>query len=109
MWSVECFFQRRELVRPCEHHVEESDDATFKFSTLACVDGCRAQSLPNNVFTDVGGNEERNARSESISFLQQLVEDDDNDSSEEELHDDENCIASAKVSDVTIHPTDHVG
>ena len=71
--------------------MEEGNDGTFKFrsylkillvlhvynkldsarldATSTSVDRGRGECLPDNAFTNVGGNEERNTRSETVAFL----------------------------------------
>lgn len=45
-----------------------------KFLTSACVHSCGAEGLPHDGLADVGGDEERDPRTETVAFLQQLVQ-----------------------------------
>ena len=68
--------------------MEESDDCALEFRATWSGDCVRAEGLPDDALADVGGNEERNSRSQAISLLKQLIQTDDNDSSKEKLQQD---------------------
>ena len=40
-----------------------------KILTSASVDGCGAEGFPDDGFTDVGGNEERDSRAQTVALL----------------------------------------
>ena len=65
--------------------------------TSAGVDSGGRKGFPDDGFADVGGDEERNARSQSVSLLQQLVKEQDDETRDEELDDDEQANAGADV------------
>jgi hypothetical protein len=62
-----------------------------------------SESLP-----DIGRNEQRNTRPQSITLLQQLIETDNNDSGEKELDNDENRIASTKIANISVHARQYI-
>lgn len=67
-------------------HATDQDISCEKwYYTSASVNGSRAKSLPNNGFTDVGGNEEGNAGSQTIAFLQKLIKQQDYQASNKQL------------------------
>lgn len=55
--SPECFTERTALVIPGEEKVEQGDDSTLELWAPAGVDSSGRKGLPNDRFTDVGGNE----------------------------------------------------
>ena len=65
--------------------MEESDDSSFELCTSARVDGSWTERLPDNSLTDVGGDEERDTRTKTIAFLEQLVQQQHNKTSTEKL------------------------
>jgi hypothetical protein len=54
--------------------MEQCNDSPFKFSATATVDSCGAKRLPDDILTDIGSNEQRNARSQTITFLKKFVQ-----------------------------------
>ena len=73
-------------VRPRQQEMEESNHCALKFSASGTCDCVWAECLPNDALTDVGGDEEGDARAQAISLLEQLIQTDDNDASKEQLH-----------------------
>ena len=69
----------------------------MKRLTSPRINGGRRKGLPHDGLADVGGDEERNARSQSVSLLQQLVKEQDDETRDEELDDDEQANAGADV------------
>jgi hypothetical protein len=58
--------------------VEEGDECTLELGSTAGVDRGGGEGLPNYGLADVGGNEEGNARTETVPLLEELVEEHDN-------------------------------
>ena len=50
--------------------MEESNDSTFEFSSLVSSDSDWGETLPEDIFTDVSSNEERNTTAKTISLLE---------------------------------------
>lgn len=71
---VECLLESTDLVVTGEQEVEKGDDGSLKLSSTASVDGGGAESFPNNVLTNVGGNEQRNTRSKTVTPLEKRLE-----------------------------------
>jgi hypothetical protein len=82
--------------------VEEGNNGSFEFSSRVSSDGDWAKSSPNNVLANVGGDEERDTRSKSISLLHHFIEHDDDDSGEDKLEDDEHGISEAEVRQISV-------
>lgn len=60
--------------------------------TSACVDSGGAEGLPHNCLTDVGCDEERDTRAQTIAFLQKLIQQQDNQTSNKELQREKQCL-----------------
>lgn len=71
--TEKCLLDRLHLVLARYEQVEESDESALKLVSATLVDGRRAQGLPDDVLANVGGDEERDGRSKTISLLQKLV------------------------------------
>lgn len=84
--AVERILQRFELVVPGQHEVEQSDDGALKLCATGTLDGVGREGLPNDVLTDVGGNEEGDRRAHAVALLEELVQAEHNDSGNAELH-----------------------
>ena len=72
IWSVcpiESLLNGEHLVWFGQEEVEESDDGTLELSSILGPDGDWRERFPKDDLTDVSGNEERNTRSQSITFL----------------------------------------
>ena len=72
--AVEGLTQTTDLVCPCCQKMKECNYSTFKLCPSARVDGGGAERLPDNRLTDVGSNEERDTRTETITFLKEFIE-----------------------------------
>ena len=83
--SVEGFPQSADLVLSGGQQVEEGDDGALELSAAAGVDGGGGEGLPDDRLADVGGDEERDARAETVSFLQEFVQQQNNESGDEKL------------------------
>ena len=100
--AVEGFLERANLVRAREEQVEEGDDRAFKLGASARVHRRRRESLPDDAFALVRGDEERNTGTKTVALLQKLIQADDDDARKEELNDDEQRVADSEVTDITI-------
>ena len=63
-----------------------------------CVDGSWTEGLPDNSLTDIGSNEERNTRPQTVAFLQQLIEQQNHESSTQQLQEQEIRHCSEQVA-----------
>lgn len=68
--------------------MEQIDDSAFKFSSTGATDGVGRERLPDDILTDVGGNEQGNTRAETITLLQHLVQTYDDNAGKEKLAQD---------------------
>jgi len=107
--AVESFLERTDFVGTGDEEMEKGNDRAFELGTTASVDGSGGEGFPNNVLTDVCGDEEGDTRAKAVSLLEKLVEDDDNHTGKEKLDDDEDRVARAKFADITVHAGDNVG
>lgn len=107
--TVESLPQSSALVRLGDQQVEQSNDCTLEVDAAVDGDGGRAESLPDDVLADVGGNEQGDTRAQAVALLQKLVQDDDDDTSEEQLDDDENGIAGTELTHLTVHAREDIG
>ena len=64
--------------------------------------GDRTEGSPDNVFADIGGNEEGDTRAETVTFLHHFIEENDDNTGKDELEDDEKGISDSQVFNVTI-------
>ena len=83
--SVESLFQRTHFVTTLDQQLEQGNDSTLKLGPLRPCDGVRAEGLPDDILTDVGGNEQGDTRPQPIPLLEHLIQADDNNSGEEQL------------------------
>lgn len=67
--------------------MEEGDEGSFEFRSSSSVDSSRRESLPHNRFANVGCNEQVDSTSESVTFLEEFVEEDDDQGGNDELED----------------------
>ena len=77
--AVEGLLERANLILLGDEEVEQGNHGALELGTAAGVDGGRRKRLPDDALTDGGGDEQRNARAQSVSLLEKLVEADDND------------------------------
>ena len=71
--------------------MEEGDDGAFEFGASAGIDGCGGEGFPNDGFADVGGDEEGDAASQTVSFLEEFVKKDDDQAGDNQLNDEEDA------------------
>jgi hypothetical protein len=88
--------------------VEEGDDGTFEFGTTTSVDGGGRERFPDDGFTNVGGDEQRDTGSETITFLEEFVEKDDNEGGDDELDDEKEANSCSKFGRLTVHASQDV-
>jgi len=106
--TVESLFKGLDLVGTSDEKVEEGNDGSFEFGTTSSVDGGGTESLPDDSFTNVGGDENGDTRSKTVSLLQELVESKNNQSRAEELEDDQNGITGTDGAKISVHSTGNI-
>ena len=57
--------------------MEEVNDSTIKLGATTRVDSRGRESLPDDAFVDVGGDEKRDTGSQAVILLEELVEKDE--------------------------------
>ena len=107
-FAPESFAQGTTFVIPCEEKVEQGDDGTLEFRAATGVDGGRGKGLPNDRLTDVGGDEERDTGTKTITFLKELIEENHNERSGDELDDKQKANSSTEVRRLAIEASEHV-
>ena len=65
--------------------MEESNDGSLELGSTAGVDGCGGEGLPHDGLADVGGDEQGDARAQSVSFLKKFVQKQNDQSGDEKL------------------------
>lgn len=68
-----------------------------------CVDSSWAEGLPDNGFTDVRGDEQRDTRSETVTFLEKFVEQQHDQTRDKQLDDDEQAHPRSDLARVSVH------
>lgn len=107
--SVEGLLESADLVVSGDQEVDQGDESSLELGSSSSVDGGWAESLPDDAFADVGGDEQRDSRSQSVSLLEHFVEDHDEQSGEEELDDDEQGVSGSKVSHASVQSRKYIG
>jgi hypothetical protein len=92
------------FIIPGQEQVEERNDRAFKLGSTASVDGGGGEGLPDDGFTDVGGDEEGDARSKTVSFLEKLVEEDHDHGRGDKLDNEEKTDAGAEITGLAVQP-----
>ena len=54
--------------------MEESNDRTLKLCATPSINGSRTEGFPDDGLTDVGSYEQRNARTQTIAFLEKFIQ-----------------------------------
>jgi hypothetical protein len=106
--TVERLLERARLVVPGEEEVEERDDGALEFGSTTGVDGGRGESLPDNRLADVGGDEEVDTRTETVTLLEELVEKDDDESGDVELENEEEADTGSEVGRLAVETSKDV-
>lgn len=106
--AVESLLQSTLLVGPGQEQVEESNDGTLELGASTGVNGCGGESLPDDRLADVGGNEEGDTTSKTVSLLQQFVEKNDDETSNNQLDNQKNADTGTEVTGLTIETSKNV-
>jgi hypothetical protein len=87
--------------------MEQRNDGTLEFGSTSNFDGRRRKRFPNDGLTDVGSDEEVDAGTEAVPFLEELVKEDDEEGGDDEL-DDEEADAGAEVFGLAVEAGEDV-
>ena len=83
--------------------MEEGNDSTLELGSLVGSDGNGGEASPEDVLADIGCDEQRDTRAETVALLKELIEKDHNDASSEELKKDEDSVEGTEVRKFTVH------
>jgi hypothetical protein len=83
--------------------MEQSDDSSLELGSLISPDGNRREGLPHDSLANVGGNEQRNSGSKTVTLLQKLIKHKNHETSDEELQDNEDGSEETELTNWTIH------
>lgn len=67
--------------------------------TSASVDSGRAKGLPDDGFTDIGSDEERNTRSETVALLEKLIQEQHYQTCDKELQKKAGLLSKSRKQD----------
>lgn len=82
--------------------MEQSDNSTLKLRSATGVNGSGGERLPDNALANVGGDEERDTRSQTVTLLEEFIEKDDNETGNNELEDEEKADTGTKVAGLSV-------
>lgn len=106
--AVERFLERATLVVPGEEEVEQGDEGTLELGSSTSVDRRRREGFPHDRLADVGRDEEVDSGSETVSLLEELIEEDDDQGSDDELEDEEEADTSSKIGRLPVESSEDV-
>ena len=86
------------LVVPREKEMEESDEGALEFWSTTGVDGGGRECLPDDRLANVGGNEERDTGTETVTLLEKFVKENDNESGDDKLDDQQKADTGTEVT-----------
>ena len=84
--SVEGLLERAHFIVARGQQVKERNDGALEFRTTTSVDCRRTKRLPHDCLANVRGNKQRNARAETVAFLQELIKKQHYETSDEQLY-----------------------
>ncbi|GMF90274.1 unnamed protein product [Aspergillus oryzae] len=106
--AIESLAQSTLLVGPGQQKMEQSDDSTLELGTTASVDGSGRESLPDDRLANVGGNEQRDTASKTVSLLEQLIQKNDNKTSNNQLNNEQDTDTGTKIAWLTIETSQDI-
>jgi hypothetical protein len=89
--------------------VEQGNDGSLEFGSTLGSNGNWGETLPQDNFANVGGNEKRDSTSKTVTLLQKLIEEDNHDTGEGQLGDDERSVDDSQFVDWSVHSGEQVG
>ena len=108
IWAEESLTKSEWLVWPGDEKVDEGENGTLELRATASVDSHWAESLPKDLLADIGGNEERDTRAETVALLEELVKEDDNQASDDKLDDEQDANTETKLRWWTVETADDI-
>lgn len=88
--------------------MEQSDDSTLKFRSTASVNGGGGERLPDDALANVGGDKERDTRSQPVALLEELIKKNNNETGDNQLEDEEKADTGTKVAGLSIETGQNV-
>lgn len=88
--------------------MDQCGKSALKLWATTGVDGGRGSNAPHDVLADVGRDEERDTRAQTIALLEELVEKNDNKSSSQELDNEKNADTGAEICWGPVETSEHV-
>lgn len=108
--SVEWVLDSLEFVRSKEDGVQESNDRSLVLLSVRGGLGDGGEWLPDNGLTDVDGNEEGDTRvSDTVSLLEEFVQEDDDDSGKGQLDDNQEGVSGSELVEISVDSTPDIG
>lgn len=106
--SVECLLQGTGLVVPGQEKMKERNDGTLKLGPTSSVDSGGAESFPDDVFANVGSNEKRDSRTQSIALLEKLIKQNDDETGNDKLEDEQQTDTSPEIARQSVESSQHI-
>lgn len=106
--AVEGLVQGALLIGPGQEEVEQGDNSTLELRATTGVNGGGGESLPDDGFADVGGNEEGDTTAETVTLLEELIQQNDNQTSDNQLNNQENTDTGTEVTGLAVETSQDV-
>ena len=106
--TVEGIAESTNLVLTGDQLVEQGDDGTFEFLSTTVVDSGGREGSPDDRFADVGGDEQADARANTVALLQEFVQQENDDTSGRQLNDEKTTGEGTELASRTVHARDDV-
>jgi len=87
--AVESLLECASLVLSGEEEMNKRNDGAFEFRAATGVDSCWGEGFPNDRFAHIGSDEKRDARTQPVALLEELIEQDDDHGGRNKLDDEE--------------------
>lgn len=88
--------------------MKEGDHGPLELGTTTGIDGSWRESLPDDRLADVGCDEQGNATAETVTLLEEFVQEDDYETGDDQLDNQEHTDASTEVRWLSIETSEHV-
>ena len=106
--AVEGIAESTDLVLTGNEAVEQGDDGTFEFLTTTVIDSGGREGSPHDRLADVGGDEQANTRTNTITLLQEFVQQENDDAGSRQLNDEKTAGEGTEFAGRTVHTRDDV-
>ena len=106
--AVESLVQSTLLVGPGQEKVEQGDDGTLELGATTSVDGGGGEGLPDNGLANVGSDEERDTRAQTVALLEELIQQNDNETSNNQLDNQKDTDTSTQVAGLAVETSQDV-